>query len=59
MKKIDSGITVNNDNFDTYFTNEGFIDDVQANSKINFGSDITRNNHSYVLNKPVTILMLH
>ena len=54
-KKTNSEITVNNDNFDTYFTSNGFTDEVQTGSKINFGTNITRNNHSYVLNKQVTI----
>ena len=48
-------VNINNTNFDDYFSNEGFIGGIDNGYTLNFITDVSRNNKTYVLDKQVTI----
>lgn len=48
-------IYVDNKTFDNYFTSTGLTDEISNGATIKFSSDVGRDDHSYVVDKPVTI----
>ena len=48
--------TINNDNFDEFFTSTGFTSNVSDGDNLTFSSDITRSGNTYLLDKAVNII---